>query len=161
MTTRLLAIDPGPQHSGVVEINPQTMDIYCAEAEDNEDLLRRLRLETDIEVAIEVMQSMGMAVAQSTFDTQLWAGRFIEAVESRGISARRMFRRDIKLHLCGQARAKDPNVTAAAKGRFPPTGGGKDPYKGTAKQPGPLYGISGGDVWSALAIAITYLETQD
>jgi len=158
--TRLIAIDPGPEHSGVVEIDTDTMNIYSAEAEDNSLLLHRLRYETDAVMAIEVMQSMGMAVAQSTFDTQLWAGMFIEAFRSRGLQAVTLYRRDVKLHLCGNNRAKDTNVTAAAKSRFSPTGGGKDPYKGTAKQPGPLYGISGSDVWSGLAIAVTYMETR-
>lgn len=157
---RLIAIDPGPRFSGVVEIDPETLSIYSAEAEENTSLLHRLRYETDAAMAIEIMCSMGMAVSQDTFDTQLWAGMFIEAFRGRGRQAATLYRKDVKLHLCGNNRAKDTNVTAAVKSRFPPTGGGKDPYKGIASRPGPLYGISGNDVWSALAIAITRLETK-
>jgi hypothetical protein len=83
----------------------------------------------------------------------VWIGRFVEAW--RG-SYTLMFRREVKLHLCGQARAKDPNVRQALIDRFGP---GREKAIGTKKQPGPLYGVSA-DVWSALAVAVTWSELQ-
>lgn len=156
----MLAIDPGPVHSGVVQFDPIFFHVQEAYQAENDDLLERLRLEVEPNIVIEVMQSMGMAVTQATFDTQLWAGRFIEAAERSGGTVRTVYRRDVKLHLCRSMRAKDTHVVAAAKSRFEPSGGGKDPYKGTKKEPGPLYGISGNDVWSALSIAVMASETQ-
>jgi hypothetical protein len=60
-------------------------------------------------------------------------------------------RRAVKLALCGDSRAKDANIRQALIDRF----GGKDAAVGRKAAPGPLYGISR-DVWSALAIAVTY-----
>jgi hypothetical protein len=60
-------------------------------------------------------------------------------------------RRAVKLALCGDSRAKDANIRQALIDRF----GGKDAAIGRKAAPGPLYGISR-DVWSALAIAVTY-----
>jgi hypothetical protein len=55
-------------------------------------------------------------------------------------------RRDVKLTLCGSARAKDTNIRQAlidALGEV-----------GTKKNPGPLYGVSG-HYWAALGVAYT------
>jgi hypothetical protein len=155
----ILGIDPGPKHSGVVLFDSDAWAVDKAYCEPNDDILCDFRQWQGITLAIETMAAMGMAVAQDTFDTQLWAGRFIEAVDSRGGSIRDLKRKDVKLHLCGLTRAKDPNVRRAVMDKFAATGGGKEPRKGTKKQPGPLYGVSGNDVWSALAIAITAAET--
>jgi len=157
----ILGIDPGPKHSGVVLFDADAWTVEKAYCEPNEDILCDLRQWQGVTLAIETMAAMGMAVAQDTFATQLWAGRFIEAVDCRGGSVRDMKRQDVKLHLCGLARAKDPNVRRAVMDKFEATGGGKEPRKGTKSQPGPLYGVSGNDVWSALAIAVTAAETDD
>lgn len=157
----ILGIDPGPKHSGVVLFDSDAFKVDKAYCEPNDDILCDLRQWQGITLAIEIMQPMGRSVGQETFTTQLWAGRFIEAVDCRGGSVREMKRNDVKLHLCGQLRnVKDTNVTRAVKDKFPATGGGKDTRKGTKKQPGPLYGVSGNDVWSALAIAVTAAETE-
>ena len=156
----ILGIDPGPKHSGVVLFDSDAYTVDKAYCEPNEDILCDLRQWQGVTLAIETMAAMGMAVAQDTFTTQLWAGRFVEAVDCRGGSIRDLKRQDVKLHLCGLARAKDSNVRRAVMDKFAATGGGKEPRKGTKSQPGPLYGVSGNDVWSALAIAVTAAETE-
>jgi hypothetical protein len=158
-TMLILGIDPGPKHSGVVLFDADAFKVEKAYCEPNEDILCDLRQWQGVTLAIETMAAMGMAVAQDTFTTQLWAGRFVEAVDCRGGSVRDLKRQDVKLHLCGLARAKDPNVRRAVMDKFEATGGGEEPRKGTKSQPGPLYGVSGNDVWSALAIAVTAAET--
>ena len=55
-----------------------------------------------------------------------------------------LFRKDIKIHLCGTMKAKDANIRQALIDKH-----GK---VGTAKNKGPLYGISS-HLWSALAVA--------
>ena len=59
-------------------------------------------------------------------------------------------RRAVKLALCGDSRARDANIRQALIDRF-----GGSAAVGRKAAPGPLYGISR-DVWSALAIAVTY-----
>ena len=70
----------------------------------------------------------------------------------------KVYRSEVKMKLCHSMRAKDGNIRQAIIDRYPATGGGAIPQIGTKNQPGPLYGISK-DLWSALAVAITYEES--
>jgi hypothetical protein len=90
-----------------------------------------------------------MAVGAEVFDTVWWAGRFAEACQR--VPVVMLPRRAVKLALCADSRAKDANIRQALIDRF----GGKDAAIGRKAAPGPLYGISR-DMWSALAIAVTY-----
>lgn len=153
---RIIAIDPGPLSSawlqyeaGLVAERPELLN--------NNGLLQVLNYDTTIaphHLAIEMVDSYGMPVGKSIFETVLWTGRFIEAW---GGPFTLVYRREVKQVLCGNARAKDANVRQAVIDRFPAQGGGKVPQIGTKKQPGPLYGIKR-DLWSALAVAITWTE---
>lgn len=129
-------------------------------------------------LAIEDIDCYGMPVGRDVFETCKWIGKFEQAWGGPCIE---IPRREIKLHLCGTARAKDANVCAALIDRFGP---GKDKAIG-GKQcprckgkgwfgagrptcpecsgskyktpPGPLYGVTS-HVWSALAVAVTYAD---
>ncbi len=105
--------------------------------------------------AIEMIASYGMPVGKSVFETCVWIGRFIHAWGSKGY--KKIYRIDVKMHLCKNTRAKDSNIRQAIIDRYQASGGGKTPQIGTKAQPGPLYGVSK-DVWSALAVAITAAE---
>jgi len=61
----------------------------------------------------------------------------------------------VKMHLCGQARAKDANIRQALIDRF-----GGAAAIGRKAAPGPLYGISG-DVWQALGLAVTWWDRRE
>jgi len=114
--------------------------------------------------AIEWFESMGMNVGREVFETVCWIGRFQQIIGSGEV--RRITRREVKLHLCGTMRAKDPNIRQALLDLYsdwPTLGGGKNPAIGISAKPGPLYGVSG-HMWSALAVAVTYraqLESSD
>jgi len=99
---------------------------------------------------IEQVASYGMAVGAEVFETVRWAGRFEEALHPTPVVL--LPRMAVKMHLCGNSRAKDPNIRQALLDRF----GGKA-ATGTKKAPGPLYGIHA-DLWAALAIAVTYAD---
>ena len=152
-STRILAIDPGSERSALLvyaEGRPQWHGIS-----PNATVLESLRYELfgacDV-VVIEQIESYGMAVGREVFDTVHWSGRFTEAVERTGVPVVQLPRRTVKLAICGDTRAKDANVRQALLDRF-----GGSAAKGTKRYPGPLYGISA-DLWSALAIAVTYSE---
>lgn len=148
----ILAIDPGPTQSAFVLYDGA---IYDSGKWGNPDLLIRIRrdfLEVDA-VVIEKVESFGMAVGAEVFETVFWSGRFAEAASP--IPVDRIGRKKVKLHLCGSMKAKDANIRQALIDRY----GGPDAI-GRKATPGPLYGISG-DVWSALAVAITYTETKE
>jgi hypothetical protein len=72
-------------------------------------------------------------------------------------AVRLIYRRDVKLRLCGTVKAKDANVRQALIDMFPKTGGGKIPQIGTKAQPGPLYGVAS-HAWAAVAVAVTALD---
>lgn len=149
----LLAIDPGTTESAWVVWDGQTVGHRGLSG--NPALLTflcsRTSLEFDgcTEMAIEMIASYGMPVGAEVFETCVWIGRFIEAWAAQGRNWRWVYRRQVKLELCGSARAKDGNIRQALIDRF----GGKDKAIGKKKAPGPLYGISG-DLWAALGVAI-------
>jgi len=159
----ILAIDPGSENSAwvVYEDAEHRTLIVDFGIFNNEDLLLWM-LKKEFEVAadflaIEMVQSFGMPVGKTVFETCVWIGRFIQAWG--GENYEKIYRIDVKMHLCKNTRAKDGNIRQAIIDRYPATGGGKTPQIGTKAKPGPLYGVSK-DIWAALAVAITAAETM-
>ncbi len=149
----ILAIDPGPLRSAWVAMGyvvPFRFGIV-----PNDQLLDDLRgMSTGYEaVVIEKVESFGMAVGVEVFETVFWAGRMAEAAQP--LSVHMLGRKAVKLHLCHSMRAKDSNIRQALIDRF----GGPSAI-GKKATPGPLYGIAG-DVWSALAIAVTWSDMNE
>jgi len=147
----VIAIDPGTTRSAWVCYDgfPRAFGI-----EDNTALLERLGMTGsfgDI-LVIERIASYGMPVGDEVFETVFWSGRFAQAW---GRDWTRITRREVKLHLCGSARAKDANIRQALIDRF----GGKEAAIGRKAAPGPLHGISK-DVWAALAVAVTFADME-
>jgi hypothetical protein len=147
----LLAIDPGTTHSGYVMLEggrPWSSGVY-----ENAEILSILRDRPAIPVACEMIASYGMAVGKEVFETCVWIGRFIQAAGPDRV--RLVYRKDVKLHLCGSPRAKDANIRQALIDRY----GGKAEAIGTVKRPGPLYAVKS-HAWAALAVAVTASETR-
>jgi hypothetical protein len=96
-------------------------------------------------VFCEMIASYGMAVGVSVFETCLYIGRCVQLSRMQGGELSLVYRRDIKLHLCNSARAKDANVRQALIDRLGP--------QGTKKAPGATYGIKSHE-WAALAVAV-------
>ena len=155
----LLAIDPGSTDSAYVVIDQDSLKPLAFKKVPNEQLLMQCYSMADAKLvdgaAIETVASYGMAVGASVFDTCWWAGRFHEALASGGMKAERIFRREVKLHICGQARAKDANVRMALVDRF--GGGASNGGKGSKGSPGFFYGFSA-DVWQAYALGVYVAE---
>lgn len=110
----IVAIDPGPEVSGVVILSPERR-ILSARILANTKIVADLRIGTPCpfpHVAIEMIASYGMPVGAEVFTTCTWIGRFEEAYVHSDLTAR-YFRKDIKLHLCGTTQAKDANVRQA------------------------------------------------
>lgn len=156
----ILAIDPGNVESGwVIYQNGRILDKGITV---NPDLILMLdtwipswhdKYPIDIMV-LEMVQSYGDVVGQTVFETVFWIGRFYERWAG---TADRMYRKKVKHWLGLPPSAGDTQVNHTVRQYFSPTGGGKDPYKGIKKQPGPLFGVHD-DIWAALALAIAYEE---
>lgn len=151
----IVAVDPGPTESGWCVFDGGR--VVDSGVMPNADLLSHLQAghfqEQGCRLAVEMIASYGMAVGREVFETCVWIGRFVQAWHAPE-QADLVYRRDVKLHLCGTSKAKDTNVRQAVIDLFPRAGGGKVPQIGTKAAPGPLYGVTS-HAWSALAVAIT------
>lgn len=147
---KILAIDPGFIQSAIVEFDGSF--IHQHRTIPNDQLLKELPCMVGV-LVIEQIAAMGMAVGEEVFETVFWSGRFAQAFRGE---YRRIKRHAIKMHLCGNTRAKDPNIRQALLDRFGP---GKEKALGSKKAPGVLYGIKG-DEWAALAVAVTWWDLQ-
>lgn len=137
----ILAIDPGQSQSGFCFF--QNGKVLESGVLDNESMKNIIKSQFHDVVAIEMIASYGMPVGQETFETCLWIGRFIENVKS---TYKLIYRKDVKMNLCGSMRAKDPHIRQAIIDKLGPIG--------NKKTPGPLYGVKS-HAWSALAVALT------
>lgn len=150
----VLAIDPGTDESGwCAYLNGEVLQ---AGVMANVELLQYVQRDhfqiNGYRLAIEMVASYGMPVGREVFETVRWIGRLQQAwYEPENVEL--VYRKDVKLHLCGDLRAKDSNIRQALLDRFPSTGGGRTPQVGTKAKPGPLHGVSS-HAWSALAVAV-------
>lgn len=147
----MLSIDPGTTHSGVVWMRDG--EVWNCGVFENEEVLPFVSAFQGA-IAIEMIASYGMAVGREVFETCVFIGRLIE--RAGGMErVRLVYRRDVKQHICGSAKAKDANIRAALIDRW----GGKALAVGTSKAPGPLYAVKSHS-WAALAVAVTAAETR-
>ena len=154
----ILAIDPGTTQSAWVQY--ENGKVHLARIYPNETLVWRI---ADGEFAeceklyIEMIASYGMPVGQTVFETCAWVGRFTQAwlmqtdTRLEDSSVEYIYRKDVKMHLCGTPRAKDTNIRQAIMDLY---GSTREAAIGTKKNPQALYGVSK-DMWAALGVAIT------
>ena len=149
---RILAIDPGTSESAYV-IYEDGENLRVFGKIKNEDLYQKVMLPSiscfDV-LAIEMIASYGMPVGREVFETCLWIGKFMQKCEDLEKKVMLVYRRDVKLFLCGSPKAKDGNIRQAIIDRI------GEP--GTKKCPGATYGVSK-DVWAALAVALFAAST--
>lgn len=153
----ILGIDPGTEQSGWAVLAGD--EVLGSGLLPNAELLGYLKIclapvrtSSPVTVAAEMIASYGMPVGREVFETCVWIGRFKQAWHSPE-DVQLVYRKDVKLHLCGTNKAKDGNVRQAILDLFPRTGGGATPQIGTKGQPGPLYGVST-HAWPALGVAL-------
>ena len=147
----ILSIDPGPEQSALVLYDPRVglCEHYLCSNSDVRFMLTQYAYASGDVVVIERIASYGMKVGDEVFETVRWAGRFEEVAIRHCVRVERLKRVPIKVHLCGQARAKDANVRQALIDRF----GGP----ACIKKGGSLYKVKG-DEWAALAVAVTWSD---
>ncbi len=146
---RVLAIDPG-KRVGIVIWEPEIPRIVHNIYNQGEALTYFREIEDGFGgifnyVGIEMIghYGSGMPAGKDVFDTCVFIGRVIEILKSHGPIL--IQRREIKLHFCGNMRAKDSNIRQSLIDRFG--------IPGVKKNQGILYGIKG-DEWQALALAV-------
>jgi hypothetical protein len=140
MSTIIFGIDPGPVQSAYCIWDGER--IRASGIKNNRDLVLP---SSNMIVAIEHIQCMGMAVGASVFETAYAIGEMRAACRQKGTLWLPVYRSEVKMHFCNSMRAKDANIRQALIDRLGPPG--------TKKNPGTTYGVKG-DIWSALAIAV-------
>ncbi len=150
----VLAIDPGPTESAFVICDETNVEHFAKvpNFQLSAEVKAFCNLREDPKIVIEMIASYGMPVGAEVFETCVWIGRFIEVCGDSYVC--RLTRNAIKNHLCHSSKAKDANIRQALIDRF-----GGSTAIGTKKAQGPLYGVSG-DVWAALAVAVTWMDQQ-
>jgi hypothetical protein len=155
----IIGIDPGTRDSGYVKMR-HNGKIADADVYENGVLLSILKaanspIYRDHIVAIEMVENQGRShVGRETFETCVWIGRFDEG--SSHATKKLIGRRDVKLLICGTARANDADIRRALLDLY----GGKQTAVGRKAQPGPLYGVKS-HAWQALAVAVAAMLQID
>lgn len=186
----LLAIDPGNEKSAWCVLQDGVPVEFAKEPNEDLRRRLRLRefkcgLATSGEytdLIMEMMAPRGMPTSAEEMRALWWAGRLVESWCHLSGTSHEVTRLAVKIHICGRANAKDSNIRQALIDKFGGNSvaiGGKkcrkckgkgwagrgrptcDECDGTKWEhpPGPLYGIAA-DVWAALGVGITYLETH-
>lgn len=151
----ILAIDPGNIESGYCLMCDNYAPILHGKDENEHLLDTTMYWDYDV-LVIEKVASYGMAVGKDVFETCEWVGRFTQEAARRGIPTHPVYRKDEKLNLCGDSRAKDANIRQALIDRFAKTPSGK----GTKKEPDFFYGFAA-DAWMAFAVGVTWIDKQN
>ncbi len=153
----IFAIDPGNTESAYARIEMPEFRLLEFGKVTNEELLAIIEHIpwNAFDFAIEMVASYGMPVGKDVFETCVWIGRFIQAA---GTKHHFVYRKDEKLCLCFDSRAKDSNIRQALIDRY-----AKFDFKngkGTKKNPDTFYGVAK-DMWQAIAVGVTHYERKD
>lgn len=152
---RVLGIDPGNEQTAVAVIGDDYTVVERFKRPNGDVLAWLLAEQQADQVGIEMIASYGMPVGREVFETCVWIGRYIQVLRTPFVPTTFVYRRQVKLNLCGSAKAKDVNVRQALVDRFAP--GQPNHGKGTKQQPGHFYGFAA-DMWAAYAVAVTHLD---
>lgn len=151
----ILGIDPGPAESAYALIGQEMAGcisdpfrVHEAEKVGNENVLGRLSVLRPAHVAIESIQSYGMAVGRSVFDTCFMIGRLIQVCKDHGIPFTLYPRPEYTRRICGVGKINDAVLRQALLLRF-----------GGDKKGEPLHALKGcSDKRSAFAVAAYHID---
>lgn len=153
----IMAIDPGNIESAYVVVKDDLSEVLEKGKVENHELLNLFldfKLKYDIRcVAIEMIQSYGMSVGATVFETCVWIGRFKERCKQLLFDTEFVYRKEEKMLLCHSMKAKDGNIMQALIDLFAKDTPNRG--KGTKKNPGYFYGFSK-DIWAAMAVAYVF-----
>jgi hypothetical protein len=143
---RLVAVDPGTFESAYVSYDPDTKIIHDRGQADNQAVLIWLEKQRRVfgceRLVIEMIKSYGNAMGDSTIETCVWIGRFIERWSG---PVDKLPRKTIVTTLCMNPRANDSNVRRALLDMYTPA-----TVKGFTR-----------DMWSALAVATAWTMMRE
>lgn len=186
-TDQILAIDPGTSKTGYTILDQETMVPIRFAKIPNEEMLELLKTLVEdhplvANVVCEFPVARGQMAGNDLFATIEYAGRYHQICEDLGVPFHKFDRKDVKMTVCGNNRAKDPQVRQALIDLYggdqmaiggkkcKPCGGkgvrGREKTVcescqglGLQSPRGPLHGFSA-DVWAALGVGISWITMQ-
>lgn len=156
---KILALDVGTTETGYCVVDSETRKPLDFGKVDNSLLLDRLRGYDPIDFDVFVYEqfvSYGMPVGSTTLESIKWNGRFIQAnIDNQCRPVYNITRVEERRVICHSMKSGDMEVKHALIERFAPNDSNFG--KGNKKNKGFFYGFSK-DMWSAYAVATTYLD---
>ena len=153
MRNGVLGVDPGPTESAFALVSEDQRGdprVIRAGKVGNDSLIEQLRQYSPAHVAIESIQSYGMAVGRSVFDCCYFIGEVIRACKDAGIPFTLYPRPEYTRRICGVGKVNDAVLRQALLIRF-----------GGDKRGEPLYALKGNsDKRSAFAVAVYHLDVS-
>jgi len=150
----ILAIDPGSTQSAFVVYDGKEELIKDKGIVPNGAMFEVIgRWKAEIRyLACEMIASYGMPVGASVFETCICIGEYKRECDIKEIPFHKVYRKDVKMFLCGSVKAKDSNIHQALIDRYG--------VPGRKNCQGKTYGMSK-DMWAALAVAATAYSQID
>lgn len=152
----LMVLEALASGSDVPEFENDELATKGKNAVQDAQIRKRLKLPMEYPkpefLVVEMIASYNQAVGRSTFETCAWLGRFISGFcGGHRLNYTLITRTQIRMQIAGTMRSGDPQVRRALLDRIGEAG--------TAKNPGPLYGMKS-DLFSALAAAIAFKDFE-
>lgn len=154
----ILALDVGTTETGYAVVESESRKPLVFGKILNEDLLEAIEHKLTFDKMVyEQFVSYGMPVGSTTLESIKWNGRFIQKVKDLypSVDIYNITRVEERKIICNSMKSGDMEVKHALIERFAPLTSNYG--KGTKKNKGFFYGFSK-DVWSAYAVATTYLD---
>lgn len=160
--TYILGIDPGNSESAYCLCSPELKPIEFGKLPNDAftlkvvDLIKKSIWNSEVRnyvVVIEDVESFGMPVGKTVFDTAKYIGYLKAKFEDYRTNVRYIYRHEEKMTICHSAKANDATIKQALVDRFAP--GVPNHGKGSKKEPEFFYGFKA-DCWSAFAICVAY-----
>ena len=152
----LLAIDPGTTQSAFCLMDERFTVLDKGKVANSAMLdyiwLNARRID---HIVVEMVASYGMAVGEEVFETCVMIGQIERTADIREIPRSRVYRKDEKLEICHDSRAKDANIRRELIDRFAVHD--KKRGTGTKKNPDRFFGFAG-DMWAAFAVGVVALH---
>ena len=153
----IFAIDPGNEQSAYVLVgdNMQVLNKGKEENKKVEEVLSRAVLIPHLDIVCERINSYGMPVGRSVFDTCKQIGRFEMICERRNYEMQYVDRSEEKMAICHSTHAGDASIRRALIDMYAEHD--LKNGKGTKKSPDWFHGFHD-DIWQAFAVAHTFKE---
>lgn len=157
----IISIDPGQFNSAYSIYDHKTRTINSCGILSNKKTLNLLKSNSNCDLlVVENIRSYGNVIGNTTLDTCVWIGRFVQVWKGE---YKLLPRKTIAFKMCHTITASDTNIRQAVISRFAEFNGLPDNKRsmiGNKKKPGMLYGVTK-DMWAALAVALVYHDIDD